>query len=156
MKAGLGVVLMLAACQPADSSLGVLGDTGAIGSAGPGGVDATTLGDDTFDSATQSGTDEDDADDGIMLDVGAPALDFGGGCPDGGCKCGAVDLLFVVDNSEAMAPVQQSLAEAFPELVTSLTEQLPAATSLHVGVTSTTMGLSNMKMGMERAVCGVV
>lgn len=143
-----GLALLLAGCQPADSSLGVLGDTGGIGSAGPDAT-GTSIGEDTLDTNDPTDTDDtDSADDGLKLDVGAPALDIGGGCPDGGCACGAVDLLFVVDNSVAMGPFQQSLAEAFPELTASLLDQLPDGTSLRVGVTSTTMGVSGTEMTM--------
>ena len=146
---GLASLAVAVACQPADSSLGVLGDTGGVGSGGPGGPITDTLGDATADTGETTDPDDADADDGIKLDVSAPALDVGGGCPGDSCACGAVDLLFVVDNSAAMGDYQQALAQAFPELLAALVDDLPEGTSLRVGVTSTTMGLSATEMNME-------
>jgi hypothetical protein len=49
--------------------------------------------------------------------------------------CSSVDLLFVIDNSEAMSTPQQNLAAAFPGFIDAMAENLPAGTNLHVGIT---------------------
>ena len=54
---------------------------------------------------------------------------------DGGC--GAVDILFVVDNSASMGQFQMALADAFPQFVDAMYANLPADISLHVGITTT-------------------
>lgn len=51
--------------------------------------------------------------------------------------CGAVDVLFVIDNSKSMAKYQAALADAFPMFVDAMIENLPAKVDLHVGVTTT-------------------
>ena len=92
-------------------------------------------------------TDGDDSDDGAgpKLDVSSPAFDLGD-CPEGCLGCNAVDILFVIDNSEPMADYQAALVDAFGSFATALFEGLPANTSVHVGITSTTMGESAVGM----------
>ncbi|MBZ5712364.1 hypothetical protein [Nannocystis pusilla] len=51
--------------------------------------------------------------------------------------CGAVDVLFVIDNSKSMAQYQSALAEAFPQFVDAMIANLPESVDLHVGVTTT-------------------
>ncbi len=70
------------------------------------------------------------------------------GCCDPGVD--AVDLLFMVDNSNSMTEEQTSLAAAFPTLITALTTgdlngdgtpDFPAVNDLHVGVVTADMGV---------------
>lgn len=51
--------------------------------------------------------------------------------------CGAVDLLFVIDNSKSMAQFQSALADAFPQFVDAMFDNLPDHVDLHVGITTT-------------------
>jgi hypothetical protein len=51
--------------------------------------------------------------------------------------CGAVDVLFVIDNSKSMAEYQMALAAAFPQFVDAMIDNLPDNVDLHVGVTTT-------------------
>ena len=51
--------------------------------------------------------------------------------------CGAVDILFVIDNSASMGQFQKALADAFPQFVDAMYANLPAGISLHVGITTT-------------------
>ncbi|MDC0715549.1 hypothetical protein [Nannocystis bainbridge] len=51
--------------------------------------------------------------------------------------CGAVDVLFVVDNSKSMAQYQAALADAFPQFVDAMIDNLPKGVDLHVGITTT-------------------
>ncbi|MCY0995061.1 hypothetical protein OV203_48490 [Nannocystis sp. ILAH1] len=51
--------------------------------------------------------------------------------------CGAVDVLFVVDNSKSMAQYQSALADAFPQFVDAMIDNLPKGVDLHVGITTT-------------------
>ncbi|MBX7081020.1 MAG: hypothetical protein K1X88_17605 [Nannocystaceae bacterium] len=71
--------------------------------------------------------------DGPKLDVGA--ADSGTTEPAMGCTF--VDLLFVVDNSLSMSEYQAALAAAFPGFVDAMYAELPPATDLHVGITTT-------------------
>jgi hypothetical protein len=54
---------------------------------------------------------------------------------DGGC--GAVDVLFVIDNSKSMAEYQVALAAQFPQFVNAILDNLPENVDLHVGITTT-------------------
>jgi hypothetical protein len=51
--------------------------------------------------------------------------------------CGAVDILFVVDNSKSMGQYQAALADAFPQFVDAMIANLPQDVDLHVGITTT-------------------
>jgi len=51
--------------------------------------------------------------------------------------CGAVDILFVIDNSKSMGQFQAALADAFPQFVDAMIANLPEKVSLHVGITTT-------------------
>lgn len=51
--------------------------------------------------------------------------------------CTAVDLLFVVDNSDSMGTYQQALTQAFPGFAQAMFDALPAGLSVHVGITTT-------------------
>jgi hypothetical protein len=57
--------------------------------------------------------------------------------PDTSGGCGAVDILFVIDNSKSMGEYQTALAAAFPQFVDAMYSNLPAEISLHVGITTT-------------------
>jgi hypothetical protein len=79
------------------------------------------------------GTSKPGADAGDLLGDGGvrPGADGGGGvCPD-------VDILFVIDNSGSMADKQQRLANSFPGFAKAIQARMPAATSVQVGVVST-------------------
>ncbi len=138
-------------CQPADSSLGRLDDSGD----GIGGSTSTGGDGDGGSAPPTDSAPDDDSGEGpsLKLDVGASQFDIGGGpgCDGRPCPCSGVDLLFVVDDSDGMAGHQAALAAAFPSLLEALGGTLPAGTELHLGVTSTTMGDSETgtSMGCE-------
>jgi hypothetical protein len=92
---------------------------------------------------------------------GGPVFDAGVCVRGGLCarlerdRPNAVDLLFVIDNSQSMATSQALLRAQFPRLLNQLTsgggldshrsplnDQFPAVESLHLGVVSTDMGVS--------------
>jgi hypothetical protein len=70
---------------------------------------------------------------GPKLDVGS--LETGTTEPAMGCTF--VDILFVIDNSLSMSEYQAALAAAFPGFVEAMYAELPPATDLHVGITTT-------------------
>ncbi len=87
---------------------------------------------------------------GVRLDIAVPETTNvsgdDGGCspsPDQTCGCTAVDILFVIDNSDSMQPYQDGLATAFPAFVQAMITSLPHGTDLHVGITSTSFGDPN-------------
>lgn len=96
------------------------------GSSSSGSADTTTSTPADTSSSGSSGA-------GPKLDVGSP--DTGTTEPAEGCTF--VDLLFVVDNSLSMSEYQAALAAAFPAFVDEMYAQLPPATDLHVGITTT-------------------
>lgn len=51
--------------------------------------------------------------------------------------CTAVDLLFVVDNSDSMGTYQQALSSAFPGFAQAMFDALPPGLSVHLGITTT-------------------
>lgn len=51
--------------------------------------------------------------------------------------CAAVDVLFVIDNSKSMGQYQSALAEAFPQFVDAMIDNLPEKVGLHVAITTT-------------------
>jgi hypothetical protein len=101
--------------------------------------------DDDDDDGTGEGGDDDStaagADDGPILDVGPLDPE----CPAGDCaptdSCGAVDVLFVIDNSGSMFLYQNALAQAFPTFADAMFSELPANTDLHVAVTTSSFEL---------------
>ena len=125
------------------------GDGDGTGS-GDGDGDGTESGDGDGDGTESGGGNGDgDGDGGVRLDVGGgmetggPGEGGGGECDpnvDEECSCTGVDILFVVDNSVSMASHQAALGQAFPDFARAIADVLPAATSVHVGVTSTEMG----------------
>lgn len=104
--------------EPAGSS-----STGTIAIGTTAVVDGTAA-DTSSDAATGGGP---------KLDVGAPETGTTGE-PMG---CTFVDLLFVIDNSLSMSEYQAALAASFPAFVDEMYAQLPPATDLHVGITTT-------------------
>lgn len=76
---------------------------------------------------------------GMKLDL-PPPVDMGSLEPG----CGAVDILFVVDNSKSMAEYQMALAAAFPQFVDAMIDNLPTNVSLHVGLTTTDFTCANV------------
>lgn len=76
---------------------------------------------------------------GFKFDLGvvdAPPNTCVPGDPD--CRCNAVDVLFVVDNSGSMQVHAAPTIAAFDTFVEEMITVLPAGTSLHVGVTRAT------------------
>ncbi|MBK8238230.1 MAG: hypothetical protein IPK74_22090 [Deltaproteobacteria bacterium] len=63
---------------------------------------------------------------GEKLDLGVMA---------GGCS--AIDLLFVIDNSQSMHTYQDALAEQFPAFVSAMFDAIPPGIDVHVAVTTT-------------------
>lgn len=92
----------------------------------------TSLGDEGGDSGADEGNADGGADDGTEAGEGG-ADDGDGG--DGGMagSCGAVDMLFVVDNSSSMALEQDKLAVAMNAFIQDSFDVLADA-SVHVGV----------------------
>src|SRR4051794_10446673 len=60
--------------------------------------------------------------------------------PAGEFPRGAVDILFMVDNSSSMAPLQQQLAAGFDAFMTIIDGLPGGAPDLHIGVVSSDMG----------------
>ena len=84
-----------------------------------------------------------DPDGSVKFDLMVPDTGTEESCDpriDPDCNCGAVDILFVVDNSFSANRPQESLAEAFPPFMAAIVEAMPGNTNIHVGITSTTMG----------------
>jgi len=52
----------------------------------------------------------------------------------------AVDLLFVLDNSDTMANEQQTLSDQFPVMIERITKAMGGMPDLHVGVVTTDLG----------------
>jgi hypothetical protein len=64
---------------------------------------------------------------------------------------GAVDILFMVDNSPSMDPKQQALAANFPLMIQKL-QQLPGGMpDIHIGVVSSDMGAGSEAAGVNCA-----
>jgi hypothetical protein len=68
-----------------------------------------------------------------------------------------VDVLFVVDNSPSMNPIQAELKSAFPTFATALNAfpSKGAATSFHVGVVTTDLGSGPTSVGSNCKVGGL-
>lgn len=84
-------------------------------------------------SADSTGTADEDPDDdtGPLFDLGSA------GEAPGEEACAAVDLLYVIDNSQSMEDNQQSLVDSFPGFVAAITSELPSVSGFRVGVTTT-------------------
>lgn len=123
------LLALLIACSGGDAPQTSAGPTAAAGtdSSSGGGIFITT-GEVTLTTVTAADT----TGPGPKLDL-PPAVDMGSLNPG----CGAVDILFVVDNSKSMGQYQMALAEAFPQFVDAMIANLPGDVSLHVGLTTT-------------------
>ncbi len=86
----------------------------------------------TSTSPSDTGT---DTTDGSSEEDSATTEKLDAGVDQGGCKY--LDLLFVIDNSDSMAPYQVALAEAFPGFVDGLFAALPPGVDVHVAITTT-------------------
>jgi hypothetical protein len=130
-------VVVATACGTGDREgdhAGTAGPTGGPGSAGDGDGDGD--GSTGEDSAGTTSTGDGDGEEDPIFDVG----DSGGGTVDDGGDdegCTKVDILFVIDNSPSMGPYQEGLGSAFPGFIAAMYENLPPATDLHVGITTT-------------------
>lgn len=92
----------------------------------------------TAPADSSTGTPADSSSDGTSgsgpkLDVGSPET----GTTEPAMGCTFVDILFVIDNSLSMSEYQVALAGAFPSFVDAMVAELPPATDLHVGITTT-------------------
>jgi hypothetical protein len=58
----------------------------------------------------------------------------------------AVDILFVVDNSNSMAQEQSALAQAFPQFIDMLATMSAGMPDTHIGVISTDLGAGNYQI----------
>jgi hypothetical protein len=112
---------------------------GGFGCGGRGGV---APGDGGDGSPGGSGGGSGGASDGpVTSDVG---LDAGPGSvsitfPAADVNPEAIDILFMIDNSPSMLPLQQKLLNNFPVLMQTL-EAVPKRPSLHIGVVSSSLG----------------
>jgi hypothetical protein len=79
----------------------------------------------------------------IVVDGAAGSVD-GQGNGDGNFPtlyiCDAIDILFVIDNSDTMSEEQQNLVANFPQFIKRIDDIEPTLTSYHVGVISTDLG----------------
>ncbi len=128
------LLALLTACAGADPQTNASNPTLDPGTSSGGGIIVTT-GDGTTTLTTLSGT----TGPAMKLDL-PPPVDMGSLLPG----CGAVDILFVVDNSKSMAEYQMALAAAFPQFVDAMIANLPEDVSLHVGLTTTDFTCANV------------
>jgi hypothetical protein len=128
------VLALLTACAGSDPSQTAASSPTADPASSSGGGIVITTGD-----ATTAPTTGDTTGPGMKLDL-PPAMDMGSLVPG----CGAVDILFVVDNSKSMGEYQMALAEAFPQFVDAMISNLPEEVSLHVGLTTTDFSCANV------------
>jgi hypothetical protein len=143
-----GVVAILSAC-----SAGRGRDFGGeAGGTGPFGDEDGTVGEASVDDAADVASSGEGGDAGgdstAAADDEGPILDVGPldpECPAGDCpptdSCGAVDVLFVIDNSGSMFLYQNALAQAFPTFADAMFSELPQNTDLHVAVTTSSFEL---------------
>lgn len=120
----LALLALLSACNPADPAGATTADPSGPATTSTGGIIIPTSAGPTSEAASTG--------DPQKLDL-PPEADLGVVTPG----CGAVDILFVVDNSKSMAQYQAALADAFPQFVDAMFANLPADISLHVGITTT-------------------
>lgn len=130
------LLALLTACAGADPSQTTANTpTSDPASSTGGGIIITTGDGTTFTTLTTADT----TGPGMKLDL-PPPVDMGPLTPG----CGAVDILFVVDNSKSMAEYQMALAAAFPQFVDAMIANLPEDVSLHVGLTTTDFTCANV------------
>lgn len=116
-----------------DSSGGGSTDDGSTDAGTSGGAASSTGGETSGGQGTSTGG-------GPSTSTGGSS---GGGTSTGGVPgCGAIDVLFVVDNSLSMELLQQDLGAEISGLVATLDAGLPEGTSVHFGITTTEMGFS--------------
>ena len=123
----LAPCLLWGACTPSDANSTTADPSGpAQTTTGTGGIFIPTT------STLTTGPESSSTGPEQKLDL-PPESDLG--TPEAGC--GAVDLLFVIDNSKSMGQYQAALADAFPQFVDAMYQNLPQDISLHVGITTT-------------------
>ena len=130
----LAPCLLWAACAPGDANTTSGADPSgpvSASSTGGSGIMIPSTGAPTGGAVTSTGPEQ-------KLDL-PPEADLG--APEAGC--GAVDILFVIDNSKSMGQYQAALADAFPQFVDAMYANLPADISLHVGITTTDFTCAN-------------
>jgi hypothetical protein len=116
---------------PATTTATTATTTGADETTGEDDMTGTTAVDpeDTTGDTNGAGTTDDDA------TTGNPILD-----EDPFVDCGAVDYLYVIDNSASMLRYQNSLIDAFPPFAAVTQALIPASTESHVMVVKTDEG----------------
>lgn len=138
-KFGWSVALLLAgACgggkgEDSGLSAGTQGSDGTAASSSSSTTGGTSEGSGSATSVpTTGGT-------GFKFDIGVVDAPDGTCVPgDPECRCNAVDVLFIVDNSGSMQVHAAPTIAAFDTFVEEMITVLPAGTSLHVGVTRAT------------------
>jgi hypothetical protein len=121
----LALLTLLGACTPSDPNTTSAADPSGPATTSSGGIVIPTTSEPTSGPVTTG--------EPMKLDL-PPQADLGNGMGGG---CGAVDLLFIVDNSKSMGQYQAALADAFPQFVDAMYANLPEDISLHVGITTT-------------------
>jgi len=128
------LLALLTACTGGDAQTTATSPTADPSTSGDG-IQVTTGDPTTLTTLTTPGT----TGPGMKLDL-PPPVDMGSLIPG----CGAVDILFVVDNSKSMGEYQMALAAAFPQFVDAMIANLPEDVSLHVGLTTTDLTCANV------------
>jgi hypothetical protein len=131
---------LLIGCGASDRNGDLFGDAPGAGEDN-GADDDGADGDGTADDDGGDGSGDDGDDGGVKFDTPDGESGEGdGSCDpevDPDCRCDAVDILFVVDNSVSMGSYQESLANSFPKFADAVMDVLAPDTSLHVGITTT-------------------
>lgn len=143
----LAGIATLVACGPGGAAADQGGqDSGSSGDTGgviPTSTDPSAAGPDSSDG-TPAPTDE-----GSTTAAPDPSTSTSTSTSEGGSSgsesstgeadvaCGALDLLFVVDNSASMQQYQSTFVAGFPAFIEGLLAELPADIDLHLGVITT-------------------
>ena len=132
-KQRTGAVALALAC----ATTGACGPAGAgrDGHASPGiGSGAAETGGEESGAGDTGLVDDSSGDSGVAFDLGSAADDGGGGDEE---ACGAIDFLFVIDNSVSMADEQVALINSFPGFMAEIQENTAAGHNTHVMVADT-------------------
>jgi hypothetical protein len=65
-----------------------------------------------------------------------------------------IDILFLIDDSQSMAPKQQNLADNFPNFINVLNTVKGGLPDVHIGITTSDMGASSTDTGIGPGVSG--
>ena len=133
----LGLALSLGACSDSDSNSKDFAASDGASAGTDGGSTSGSAGADGDPSGTEGAATEDGAEEssgGVLLDVPEGQTGTSG---DGEAGCGAVDFLFVIDNSPSMLDKQQNLIASFPGFIAALRANVDAADDVHAMVVKT-------------------